>query len=181
MTKSLSIIIGSTRTNRVGKAIATWISEQATAAGFDHVELIDLKEIDLPKFDAAMPTMYAPIETPEARAWGKKLDGTERVIVLTPEYNRGVPADLKAAIDTLYEEWEGKPLAIVSYGYMGGGSNAAGHLRDTLAHLKTDLIEETAAIQLTQTLVTDETVQADEVEDEAKAALTNTLKALLAK
>lgn len=181
MTKSLSIIVGSTRTNRVGRAIAEWITRQAEAAGFDSVELLDLKEIALPKFDAAVPTMYAPIETPEARAWGAQVAAAEHILVLTPEYNRSVPADLKAAVDTLYAEWDSKPTAIVSYGYMGGGANAGSHLRDTLTHLKTDLVEETATIQLSETLVSDGAVQSDQIDDATKTAIQSTLTALAAK
>ncbi len=181
MTKTLSIIIGSTRTARVGRAIAEWISTQAGEAGFDNVALLDLKEIALPKFDAAVPTMYAPIDTPEARAWGAQVAAADYLLVLTPEYNRGVPADLKAAIDTLYGEWDSKPTAIVSYGYMGGGANAGSHLRDTLTHVKTDLVEETAAIQLNETLVTDGAVQASQVDETTVQALQQTLRALAAK
>ena len=181
MTKSLSIIIGSTRTNRVGRAIAEWVSSEAKAAGFDTVEFLDLKEIALPKFDAPVPTMYAPIETPEVRNWGAQVDAAGHILVLTPEYNRGVPADLKAAIDSLYGEWDSKPTAIVSYGYMGGGANAGSHLRDTLTHVKTNLVEQTAAIQLSETLVSDGAVQSDQIDDATKAALSDTLTTLAAK
>lgn len=181
MTKSISIIIGSTRTNRVGRAIAEWVSHEAKATGFDNVELLDLKEIALPKFDASTPTMYAPIDTPEVKAWGAQVAAAEHLVVLTPEYNRGVPSDLKAAIDMLYEEWDSKPTAIVSYGYMGGGANAGSHLRDTLTHLKTNLVEQTAAIQLSQALVTDDAVRSDEIDESTKKALADTLTALAEK
>ncbi len=181
MTKSLSIIIGSTRTNRVGKAIADWAAEQATHAGFETIEFIDLKELDLPKFDAEVSPMYAPIDTPEARAWGKVITDSERLLVLTPEYNRSVPSDLKSAIDTLFAEWADKPTAIISYGYIEGGKNAGLHLRDILTHLRTDLAADTAAIQLSETLVSDGAVQADELSEDIRTAVTATLSALAAK
>lgn len=181
MTKTLSIIIGSTRTNRAGTAVADWVAEQATDAGFDAVEMIDLKEIGLPKFDAALPPMAGPVETPEARAWGKVIADTQHIAILTPEYNRGVPSDLKAAIDVLFEEWQDKPVAVISYGYIEGGQNAGGHLRETLAHLKTDLVEETAAIQFSETLISDGAVQSSEVTDDTKKAVKTTLSALASK
>lgn len=181
MTKTLSIIIGSTRTNRVGKAIADWTAAQAKTAGFDAVELIDLKELDLPRFDSETSPMYAPIDTPEARAWGATITDAAHLLFLTPEYNRSVPSDLKSAIDTLFEEWGSKPAAIISYGYIEGGQNAGLHLRDSLTHLKTDLVADTAAIQLTQTLVSDEAVNADEITEDTKTAVITTLSALASK
>lgn len=181
MTKTLSIIIGSTRTNRVGKAIANWTADQAKAVGFDAVELIDLKELDLPKFNAETSPMYAPIDTPEARAWGATITNTAYLLFLTPEYNRSVPSDLKSAIDMLFAEWGSKPAAIISYGYIEGGKNAELHLRDSLAHLKTDLVDTTASIQLSETLVTDETVQDEEVTTETKEAVAATLSQLAGK
>lgn len=181
MTKTLSIIIGSTRTNRAGAAIANWITAHAGAAGFEKVELIDLKEINLPKFDAAMPPMAAPVTTPEARAWGEVVANTEHLLILTPEYNRSIPSDLKAAIDILFEEWAGKPTAIISYGFIEGGKNAGLHLRDSLTHLKTDLVEESAAIQLSETLISDGSVQDAEVNDDTENAVTATLAALASK
>lgn len=181
MTKTLSIIIGSTRTNRAGTAVADWVATQASEAGFDNIELIDLREIDLPKFDAALPPMAGAVDTPEARAWGKVVADTQHVLVLTPEYNRGVPSDLKAAIDILFGEWQDKPTAIISYGFIEGGQNAGKHLRDTLTHLKTNLVEETAAIQFSETLISDGAVQSEEVADDTKKAVVSTLTALAGK
>ncbi len=36
-----------------------------------------------------------------------------------PEYNRGYNAALKNAIDYLYAEWDGMPVACVGYGWSG--------------------------------------------------------------
>lgn len=178
MTKSLTILVGSTRTNRIGLGIADWIGEQAKAAGFDTVNLLDLKEIDLPKFDAPLPPMYAAVDTPEAKAWADEIATAEYLLVLTPEYNQSIPASLKSAIDHLYGEWKDKPTAIVSYGYMGGGANAARHLRDILAFLKTDLVGTTAAIQLGDTTVVDGSFAGSGATADEIAALHATLVAL---
>lgn len=35
------------------------------------------------------------------------------------EYNHGYPAPLKNAVDTIYKEWENKPVAFVGYGGYG--------------------------------------------------------------
>lgn len=180
MTKSITIIVGSTRTNRIGKAMADWVASCA-AEEFDTVELLDLKEVNLPKFDAAVSPMAEPIDTPEALAWGETIASTERLLFVTPEYNRSVPSDLKAAIDMLYGEWNEKPAAILSYGYIEGGRNAGKHLRDSLAHLNTNLVEHTAAIQLSEALVQNGEVQPEEITSDTKADVTQMLAALAAK
>lgn len=178
MTKSLTILIGSTRTNRLGLGVAEWVSEQAKAAGFDAVELLDLKEIALPKFDTPVPPMYAAVDTPEAKAWAQEITAVEHLLVLTPEYNQSIPASLKSAIDYLSAEWKDKPTAIVSYGYMGGGANASKHLREILAFLKTDLVDATAAIQLGDTTVVDGSFASEGATSDEVAALQATLTTL---
>ncbi len=178
MTKTLSILIGSTRTNRLGADIAAWVGEQAKTAGFDTVEFIDLKEIQLPKFDAPMPPMYAALDTPEAKAWAATIAAATHLVVLTPEYNQSIPASLKSALDHLSAEWKEKPSAIVSYGYMGGGKSAASHLRDILAFLKTDLVDTGATIQLGDATVVDNKFTSAGVTPEETDVLQNELRAL---
>jgi hypothetical protein len=60
-------------------------------------------------------------------------DGTRRIaeadaaVVVTPDYNRGFPAFLKAAIDWHYTERQAQPVGFV--GYSGGGLPAIEQLR----------------------------------------------------
>lgn len=178
MSKSLSIIVGSTRTNRLGHSVAEWVSEQAHAAGFDTVELIDLKEQNLPKFDTPVPPQYAPVDSDEARAWGAKIAATEHLVVLTPEYNQSIPASLKSAIDYLASEWVDKPTAIIGYGYMGGAVSARKHLADILGFLKTDLVPETVGIRLGEATVVDGAFVASGVAEDDTAAVGKVLAAL---
>ena len=181
MAKSLSIIIGSTRTNRVGHSIAEWVSEQAKTAGFDNVELLDLKEINLPKFDTPVPPQYAPLETAEAKAWAQQVNDAEHILVLTPEYNRSIPASLKSAIDYLAAEWTDKPVAVAGYGYIGAAGNARKHLSEILGFLKTDIVEETAGIQLGEATLVDGSFTGAGVTSDETTALNTVLTALAAK
>ncbi len=41
-------------------------------------------------------------------------------IFVSSQHNWGIPAGLKNAIDYLFNEWKGKPAAIVTYGGHGG-------------------------------------------------------------
>jgi NAD(P)H-dependent FMN reductase len=51
--------------------------------------------------------------------------------MVTAEYNVGIPAAVKNAVDYLYNEIKGKPFLIISYG-ISGGSSASDALQKTL-------------------------------------------------
>ena len=57
-----------------------------------------------------------------------------------PEYNRGYNAALKNAIDFLYAEWEGLPVACVGYGWRGA-EFARSALRQTLERVKMTVVD----------------------------------------
>ncbi len=149
MTKNIKLIIGSTRQNRVGSAIAPWIVEKASTLVIA-VEVIDLKELDLPPFDAPVPPAYQQTTTKAGLAWAKTVEEIDGFIFLTPEYNRSIPSSLKNAIDYLSPEWKDKQAAIVSYGYVDGGQSAVAHLKDIFAWLKMDIIDPTVSLQIAQ-------------------------------
>lgn len=149
--KNIKLIIGSTRQGRIAKPIADWLVIQAKAEGIE-LEVLDLAEINLPMFDAAVSPAYVPTQTVEGKAWQAQIADADGLVFLTAEYNRSIPAPLKNAIDYLYAEWEAKPTAIVSYGYIDGGGSATKHLKDILNWVKADIVDQTISIPFTQEL-----------------------------
>lgn len=147
--KTVKLIIGSTRKGRVGKPIADWLVSTAKEAGVD-LQVLDLQEINLPFFDAMVPPAYMPTETEEGKAWAAQIAEADAFVFVTPEYNRSINASLKNALDYLVAEWNDKPAAIVSYGYVDGGKSATSHLKDILGWLKVQTLESEMAVQLTQ-------------------------------
>ena len=77
-----------------------------------------------------------------------------------PEYNPGYSAALKNAIDYLYAEWDGMPVACVGYGW-SGAKYARSALRQTLDRIGMVVVEG-AALHFERTLDLDGTVHADE-------------------
>jgi NAD(P)H-dependent FMN reductase len=61
-------------------------------------------------------------------------------IFVTPEYNFGIPASTKNAVDYLYNEITTKPAMIVSYG-VAGGSKASDSLKTTLEGMKLRVVK----------------------------------------
>lgn len=55
-----------------------------------------------------------------ALAWSKALQAFDAYILVTPEYNGGLPAGFKNALDYTYYEFTSKPFFTISYGVQGG-------------------------------------------------------------
>ena len=116
-----------------------WVLDRAKRHGEFEVELLDLRDWELPFFqehmgtigDFADPTYSDPI----VKAWNSKIKEGDAYIVVTPEYNHSYPASLKAAIDWHFTQWTAKPVAFVSYGGAAGGRHAVLHLENVLTEL----------------------------------------------
>ncbi len=131
----IAVIIGSTRDSRFADKPANWILDRAKARGDMEVNLVDIRDFDLPFFNEKASNMWMPSEDPRAVAWQKKLAEYDGYIFVTSEYNRSIPASLKNALDQAYVEWVRKPAAVVSYGSVGG-TRAAEHLRTIAIELQ---------------------------------------------
>ena len=75
-------------------------------------------------------TIPAAISSPSAyhdpsiTAWSETVSSWDALIIVSPQYNWGIPALLKNSLDHLYTEWRGKPVAIITLGGHGGGKCA---------------------------------------------------------
>lgn len=82
-----------------------------------------------------MPPILGEYSKAHTKAWAAEIAGFDGFIFVTPEYNHGIPAALKNAIDFLFAEWNNKAAGFVSYGG-AGGSRAVEQLRLVLAELR---------------------------------------------
>jgi NAD(P)H-dependent FMN reductase len=136
----IAIIVGSTRPGRKGSIVGRWVHDQALQR--DDVswkvdfDLVELEDFDLPLLQEPMVPAAADrdYETPQTRRWSETIDSYDGFVFVTPEYNHGVPAALKNAVDVLGPEWAHKAVAFVSYG-ANGGVRAVEQWRVILANL----------------------------------------------
>jgi NAD(P)H-dependent FMN reductase len=131
----VAIIVGSTRPGSVGGKVAQWYLEQAKEVEGIYLEAIDLNEVNLPFLDEPMPPQMGQYTHEHTKKWSEKIAGYDAYVWVTAEYNHSIPAALKNAIDYLFKEWNDKPVALVSYGSMGG-VRAAEHLRQVAGELQ---------------------------------------------
>lgn len=131
----IAVIIGSTRDARFGPKVANWIFDLAKQRSDLDVELVDLKDFDLPFFNEVASNLWVPSQDPKAVAWQKKVGEFDGYIFVTAEYNRSITASLKNALDQSYREWNRKPMAAIGYGTVGG-ARAIEHLRSIAVELQ---------------------------------------------
>ena len=115
----IAIIISSTRAARFADKPAQWLLEKAKARPEFDVELVDLRDYELPFFDEVASNAWVPSQDPKAIAWQNKIAEFDGYIFLVAEYNRSITAVLKNALDQAYVEWNRKPAAYVGYGSVG--------------------------------------------------------------
>lgn len=115
----IGVIMSSARDTRFADKPAQWIVEQAQARPELEVELIDLRDYDLPFFNEPASNLWMPSQDPNALKWQAKLAEFDGFIFVTAEYNHSIPAVLKNALDQAYVEWVRKPAAYVGYGGVG--------------------------------------------------------------
>ncbi|WP_327256528.1 NADPH-dependent FMN reductase [Streptomyces sp. NBC_01244] len=116
----IGIILGSTRPNRNGEQVARWVLDIASRRTDAEFELLDLRDYPLPHLDEPMPPSLGQYQNEHTRQWAAKIASFDGFVIVTPEYNHGIPGVLKNALDFLYAEWNNKAVGYVSYGGVGG-------------------------------------------------------------
>lgn len=141
MTRKIAVIVGSLRKNSNSERIVRAIAEQAPRAlEFDTIEIGNL-----PFYNQDLDPADGPAAWTHFR---ERVKGADAVLFVTPEYNRGLPAVIKNAIDVGSRPygasvWSGKPAAVVtsSVGPIGGfGANH--QLRQSLAFLDMPVLQQ---------------------------------------
>ncbi len=142
----LVVLIASTRPGRVGLPVGQWVYQRAVEfAGFD-VKLVDLAELDLPFLDEPKHPAQGDYVHDHTRSWSAIVEDADAFVFVFPEYNHGITAPLKNAIDFVSKEWAFKPVGLVSYGGQSGGLRAAQMVKQIVAPLK--MVSITEAVTL---------------------------------
>jgi NAD(P)H-dependent FMN reductase len=120
----IAVIIGSTRPNRNGEAVAKWVYQITQKRSDAEFELLYIKDFDLPLLDEPVPPSLGQYSKHHTKVWVAKIDSFDAYVFVTPEYNHGTSGAFKNAIDFLFAEWNNKAAGFVSYGGAGGARAA---------------------------------------------------------
>lgn len=124
----LAVIYGSARQSRFCDTVVDWVAAEIRGHDRFALELVDPRDLGH-----------------DRREVTRRLDEADAFVIVTPEYNHGYTADLKALIDAHKHEWQAKPLAFVSYGGISGGLRAIEQLRLVFAELHVVAIRDTVS------------------------------------
>ncbi len=118
----LLVVTASVRKGRAGAKVADWFADRVKEDGRFEVLRVDLKELGLSyEMPEALPSSISDGQYEEEadRKWADHVNEADAVVFVSPEYNHGMPASLKNALDHLYQEWVNKPTGFVGYGAAG--------------------------------------------------------------
>lgn len=141
----IGIIVGSTRPGRRGSAVGAWVLEQAEKHGGADFELLEVADFDLTShYEQRTDRAY---DEPTTQRWSEVVDGFDAYVFVTPEYNHGLPAPMKNAVDLLMPEWADKAVAFVGYGGVGA-ARAVEQWRAVVANLSLHGVRQALHLQL---------------------------------
>lgn len=139
-TLKVGIVIGSQRVVRSSPQVAKFVldiletsSKKKPIPGFrSEFSLLDIADFDLPLADIpGLPSHMKGTDLPGSygskgtQAWSTAIESCDGFVFVTPQYNWGMPAALKNALDHIFHEWTGKPAMVVAYGGQAGTLSAA--------------------------------------------------------
>lgn len=147
----IMVLVCSTRPGALAPIVGEWFVRAACARAETsgaELTIVSLADLDLPFLDEAEHPASGIYRHPHSRAWSALVDGADGFVFVTPEYNYGIPAVLKNALDYLSREWAWKPVGFVSYGHTSAGTRSVQHAKQVLAALRLVPTGATVAIRI---------------------------------
>jgi NAD(P)H-dependent FMN reductase/GNAT superfamily N-acetyltransferase len=171
------VLVCSTRPGALGPVIGEWLTDAlATRAEELAADLVpvSLADLDLPFLDEEEHPSTAVYSQEHTRRWSAMVDAADGFIVVTPEYNYGMPATLKNALDYLSREWAWKPVGFVSYGNTSAGTRSVQHAKQVVTTLRLVPLGATVPIRIADA-VEDGRLRADSRRDDAALSMLDEL------
>lgn len=113
----IPLLLGTAREGRESEKVAKYVFKEISALNLFATQFVDVRDFLFGKTE-----VYPDI----AKPWKEIMTKADGLIIVSPEYNRGIPGELKILIDSLDEEYIRKPVAIIgaSSGKVGGARMA---------------------------------------------------------
>ena len=173
------VIVASTRPSRLGTAIADWFV-RVTAADAEQsevvVDVVHLAELDLPLLDEPDHPSGGKYVHEHTRRWSQRVAAADAFVMVTPEYNYGMPGSLKNALDFLYHEWAWKPVAFVSYGNTSAGTRSVQMTKQVVTTLRMMPIGATVALRIADSTSDGRVVASTRIEETARGLLAELIR-----
>jgi NAD(P)H-dependent FMN reductase len=171
------VLVCSTRPGALGPVVGRWLIDAVTSRAEElGVELVpvSLGDLALPFLDEEQHPSSGVYRNEHTRRWSAIVDSVDGVIAVTPEYNYGMPASLKNALDYLGREWAWKPIGFVSYGNTSAGTRSVQHAKQVVTTLRLVPLGATVSIRI-GAAVSDGTLRPDEARNRTAMGLLDEL------
>ncbi|MCI4352795.1 MAG: NAD(P)H-dependent oxidoreductase [Thermoplasmata archaeon] len=134
MGQDLPILLGTVRADRRTNHVARYV--QGLLAKRPGVATHLWDPVDLP-FSNLVRREWEMTERPVAvDEFVRAMALADGFVLVTPEYNFGIPGTLKNLLDHLFDEWNRKPFGFVTTGGMVGGVRAQDQLRQVISGVR---------------------------------------------
>ncbi len=116
--KKILFVLGTAREGRKSERVARYVMSIAEKRTDIQPIFVDVKDY--------MQSHTKGLSNNATDAWNTLVKDSHGMVIISPEYNHGYPGELKMLLDSAYEAYEGKPVAIcgVSDGPIGGARMA---------------------------------------------------------
>ena len=172
---NLLVVVASTRPGRVGLPVSQWFVDVAKGHGGFHVSVADLAEENLPLLDEPHHPRLRKYQHDHTKRWSEKVDAADAIVFVIPEYNYGIGAPLKNALDYLHSEWRYKAASVVSYGGVSAGTRSALALQGSAYAVNMFMIAQAVNIPFVGTQISDGRFDPSETTGTAATAMLDEL------
>ncbi|MEM7656466.1 MAG: NAD(P)H-dependent oxidoreductase [Bacteroidota bacterium] len=130
----IAIILGSVRTGRKSHLVDNYLVRLLQAEEGVSPNLLDLKEYDLPLLSDCWAKQDPPPES--LVQFGDALQQADGILLISPEYHGSYIGVLKNALDHYWQEFQHKPMGVVSTSTgKFGGINGSIHMQQLILSL----------------------------------------------
>ncbi|HZY71250.1 MAG TPA: NAD(P)H-dependent oxidoreductase [Thermoplasmata archaeon] len=128
------VLLGTVREGRSSVHVARYVADRLGRRPEVEARLFDPK--DLPFGNLVRREWEMDPVPPDVASFVREMGRADGFVIVTPEYNYGIPGTLKNLLDHLFHEWNRKPFALVGCGALSGGVRAVDQLRQVVTGLQ---------------------------------------------
>jgi NAD(P)H-dependent FMN reductase len=145
MPLELPILVGTIRADRRSIHVARYAHALLAARPGVTTRLWD--PVDLPFGNLAYREWEMKERPGAVDEFVRAMDRADGFVIVTPEYNFGIPGTLKNLLDHLFDEWNRKPFGFVTAGGVVGGVRAQDQLRQVISGIRAITIPTAIGVQ----------------------------------
>ena len=127
----LPVLYGTVREPRHSYGVARFVAARLALREGVETRLYDPRELPIGNLVQREWEQESP--DPRLVEFVREMGRADGFVIVTPEYNYGIPGTLKNLLDHLYDEWNRKPFAMVTAGGISGGLRASDQLRQVVS------------------------------------------------